>query len=403
MIKRRKTHRVQVGNIGIGGQEPIRIQSMANTPTADVEATADQVLALWEAGSELVRITVDTENAAKAVPEIKRRVRAAGSPVPLIGDFHYNGHLLLKEHPAMAESLDKYRINPGNVGKGDGREAGFRSICEAACRLGKPVRIGVNGGSLDQDLLGEMMRENAQKTPGKDPEEVLCECMITSALESADLASECGLKKDQIVLSCKVSHPLPLIRLYRRLSIKTDAPLHLGLTEAGLGTKGIVASSAALAVLLEEGIGDTIRISLTPLPGGERSEEVRVAQELLQSLGSRSFSPTVTACPGCGRTTSELYEQIARDVELYVKKNLNVWKKKYSGIEDLKIAVMGCVVNGPGEAKSADIGISLPGRGEKPQALVFRDGKKIATLKGDKDRLIWGFTKQIESYIQDKF
>ncbi|MDR7579356.1 MAG: flavodoxin-dependent (E)-4-hydroxy-3-methylbut-2-enyl-diphosphate synthase, partial [Armatimonadota bacterium] len=366
---RRRSVAVRVGPVTLGGGAPVAVQSMTNTDTADVEATVRQVRQLAEAGSELVRITVNTEDAARAVPRIVDRLRAAGVTVPLVGDFHYNGHLLLTRYPACAQALDKYRINPGNVGP-RGHDENFRAIVEAALRYGKPVRIGVNWGSLDPILLTELMEENAQRPEPLDAQAVTRLAMVESALRSARLAESFGLPHDRIVLSAKTSRPVDLIEVYRALADRCDYPLHLGLTEAGMGTRGVVASTAALAVLLHEGIGDTIRVSLTPPPGGDRTEEVRVAQQILQSLEIRTFFPQVSACPGCGRTTSTFFQEMAQQVQEYIRARMPDWKDRYPGVESLRVAVMGCVVNGPGESRHAHIGISLPGAGEEPKAPV---------------------------------
>jgi (E)-4-hydroxy-3-methylbut-2-enyl-diphosphate synthase len=382
MLSRRHATPVRIGNVTIGGGAPVVVQSMTNTDTADINATAAQVAALARAGSELVRITVDRAEAAAAVPYIRERLDILGVDAPLIGDFHYNGHTLLAEHPACAGSLAKYRINPGNVGFKDKRDRQFAEIVEIALRHGKAVRIGVNWGSLDQDLLTRLMDENAALLEPKDAREVMHEAIVQSALLSAARAIELGLGADRIVLSAKVSAVQDLIAVYAMLAARSDLALHLGLTEAGMGSKGIVASAAALAVLLQQGIGDTIRISLTPEPQGDRTLEVKVAQELLQSMGFRSFVPLVAACPGCGRTTSTTFQELARDIQDFIRESMPQWKRRYPGVETLNVAVMGCIVNGPGESKHADIGISLPGTGEAPAAPVFVDGKKVATLRG---------------------
>ncbi len=374
---------VRVGPVTIGGDAPVVVQSMTNTDTADVMATVVQVAQLARAGSELVRITVNSEQAAAAVAEIRQRLDAMGCGVPLVGDFHFNGHKLLQKYPDCAQALAKYRINPGNVGKGSRRDAQFAEMIELACRYDKPVRIGVNWGSLDQDLLARMMDENARLAEPREPVAVMHAALIRSALDSAAKAEELGLPHDRIVLSCKMSGVQDLIRIYRDLAARCDYPLHLGLTEAGMGTKGVVASTAALAVLLQEGIGDTIRISLTPEPGGERTEEVRVAQEILQALELRSFAPVVISCPGCGRTTSTFFQQLAQDIQAYIREQMPQWRQQYPGVEQMTVAVMGCVVNGPGESKHANIGISLPGTGEKPVAPVYVNGEKTVTLKGE--------------------
>ncbi len=398
---RHKTVGVKVGDISIGGHSPVVVQSMTNTDTADAEATARQVKALADAGSELVRITVNTEEAASQVAKIREILDAKGCNVPLIGDFHYNGHLLLTRYPECAEALAKYRINPGNVGFGKKKDLQFSTMIEKAIEYDKPVRIGVNWGSLDQELLTGLMDENAVHDNPKDTDEVMQEALIVSALSSADRAVELGLPKDHIVLSCKVSGVQKLISVYRDLASRSDYALHLGLTEAGMGSKGIVASTAAVGVLLQEGIGDTIRISLTPEPGGDRAREVIVAQEILQTMGLRSFTPQVTACPGCGRTTSTVFQELAENIQSYVRNQMPVWREKYQGVEDLSLAVMGCVVNGPGESKHSDIGISLPGTGEAPVAPVFIDGKKFTTLRGD--NIAGEFQKIVDDYIEQRY
>ncbi len=400
MTKRRSTVTVVVGGVGVGSGNPIVVQSMTNTDTADAEATARQAAELAVAGSELVRVTVNTDQAAQAVPAIVARLEAAGTAVPIVGDFHYNGHLLLTRHPDCARSLAKYRINPGNVGA-KRHDENFRTIIQVAVEHDKPVRIGVNWGSLDQQLLTEMMDDNARRPEPHDAREVTIEAMLESALRSATLAEETGLPHDRIILSAKVSGVQDLIEVYRRLAARCDYPLHLGLTEAGLGTKGVVASTAGLAVLLQEGIGDTIRISLTPRPGGDRAEEVRVAQQILQSLELRSFTPQVTACPGCGRTTSTFFQQMAEDIQDYIRAKLPVWREQYPGVEELKVAVMGCVVNGPGESKHANIGISLPGTFEEPKAPVYVDGRLFRTLRGD--GLVGEFLEILEEYVAEWF
>ena len=393
--QRRQTVVVDVGGVKVGGAHPIVVQSMTNTDTADVNATAAQVRALHEAGSELVRVTVNNEAAAEAVPDIVARVA-----VPVIGDFHYNGHLLLTKYPKCAAALAKYRINPGNVGA-KRRDENFRTIIEIALAHGKPVRIGVNWGSLDQQLLTEMMDENARRSDPRDAREVMIEAMLASALRSAELAEECGLPHDRIILSAKVSGVQDLVEVYRRLARRSDYPLHLGLTEAGMGAKGIIASTAGLSILLQEGIGDTIRVSLTPRPGGDRTEEVQVAQQVLQSLGLRSFTPQVSACPGCGRTTSTFFQEMAEDIETHLKERMATWRERYAGVETLRVAVMGCVVNGPGESKHADIGISLPGTFEEPKAPVYVDGKLKVTLKGDS--IVADFLKILEQYVETRY
>ena len=398
---RRRTIPVRIGQVTIGGDAPIVVQSMTNTDTADVEATTKQVAALSRAGSELVRITVDRAEAAVAVRHIRERLDVLGVETPLIGDFHYNGHTLLKEHPACAEALAKYRINPGNVGFKDKRARQFAEIIEIALKHGKAVRIGVNWGSLDQDLLTRLMDENAKLPEPKDAREVMHEAIVQSALLSAARAMELGMGADKIVLSAKVSAVQDLIAVYSMLAARSDLALHLGLTEAGMGSKGIVASSAALGVLLQQGIGDTIRISLTPEPGGDRTLEVKVAQELLQSMGFRSFVPLVAACPGCGRTTSTTFQELARDIQDFIRNEMPEWKRRYPGVETLNVAVMGCIVNGPGESKHADIGISLPGTGEAPAAPVFIDGKKVATLRGPGAAA--DFKQIVLDYIERRF
>jgi (E)-4-hydroxy-3-methylbut-2-enyl-diphosphate synthase len=383
----------------VGGGAPIVVQSMTMTDTADAVATARQCVELAEAGSELVRVTVNTPEAAAAVPEIKRRMQAAGCEAPLIGDFHYNGHILLTRFPDCARSLDKYRINPGNVGTGRRRDEQFATICAVARDNGKPVRIGVNGGSLDQELVVARMQENTDRDLGKSSEEIINECMVSSALQSTELALESGLTKNQIIISCKVSRPRDLIAVYRHLAGKTDQPLHLGLTEAGMGVKGLVWSSAALGVLLNEGIGDTIRISLTPRPGGDRREEVYAACELLQSLGLRSFAPSVTACPGCGRTTSTTFQELAERIQDYVREKMPEWKAAREGVETMTLAVMGCIVNGPGESKAANIGISLPGTGEAPNCPIYIDGQHVKTLRGTYEELSRAFQALVDDYV----
>jgi len=376
---------------------------MSNTDTADIEATTTQCRELAEAGSELVRITVNNEEAAHAVSEIKRRLRDSGCDVPLIGDFHYNGHVLLDRYPDCARSLDKYRINPGNVGHGQRRDENFAAICQIAVDNGKPVRIGVNGGSLNQDLVMAKMQENTDRDLGKTSEEILNDCMLVSALESTEMALDCGLRRDQIIISCKVSRPAELIAVYRRLAVETEQPLHLGLTEAGMGIKGLVWSASTMGILLSEGIGDTIRISLTPRPGGDRREEVYACMELLQALGLRSFAPSITACPGCGRTTSSTFQELAERVQQYVREKMPEWKHQYDGVETMSVAVMGCVVNGPGESKAANIGISLPGTGEAPHCPVYIDGQKFTSLKGTYEELSGAFRELIDDYVATKY
>ncbi len=382
-LARRQTRIVRVGGVEIGGGHPVVVQSMTNTDTADEVATALQVAQLARAGSEIVRITVNSQEAARAVPKIRERLLSMNLNVPLVGDFHFNGHKLLRENPACAETLDKLRINPGNVGRGAKRDDQFAQLIESACRFGKPVRIGVNWGSLDPTLLARIMDENARRPQPKDAMQIMREAMVISALESASKAEELGLPGGSIVLSCKVSGVQDLIAIYRDLANRCDYPLHLGLTEAGMGSKGIVASSAALSVLLQEGIGDTIRVSLTPEPNGDRTQEVMVAQEILQTMGLRAFTPLVAACPGCGRTTSTVFQELAQEIQTYVRARMPEWRLQYEGVENMTLAVMGCVVNGPGESKHADIGISLPGTGETPVAPVFVDGEKTVTLKGE--------------------
>ncbi|MCB1769710.1 MAG: flavodoxin-dependent (E)-4-hydroxy-3-methylbut-2-enyl-diphosphate synthase [Candidatus Competibacteraceae bacterium] len=400
-LPRRPCIAVRIGSITVGGDAPIVVQSMTNTDTADAEATARQVAELAEAGSELVRMTVNTEEAAAAVPVIQERLATQNVTVPLIGDFHFNGHKLLSKHPACAELLDKYRINPGNVGRGRKKDEQFATIVEIACRHDKPVRIGVNWGSLDQELAVRLMDENARLPEPQPAGEVMHEAMILSALESARRAEEIGLGHSRIILSVKMSGVQDLIAVYRKLAARCDYPLHLGLTEAGMGSKGIVASTAALAVLLQEGIGDTIRISLTPEPGGDRRQEVIVAQEILQAMGLRSFTPQVTACPGCGRTTSDYFQRLAQDIQSYLREQMPVWRTRYPGVEEMKVAVMGCVVNGPGESKQAHIGISLPGTGEIPVAPVYVDGEKTVTLKGE--RIAAEFQQIVANYVAQRF
>jgi (E)-4-hydroxy-3-methylbut-2-enyl-diphosphate synthase len=397
-IRRHPTVGVSVDHVRIGGGAPVVVQSMTNTDTADVEATVAQVADLARAGSELVRITVNTEEAARAVPRIRDRLDAAGVNAPLVGDFHFNGHKLLTRHPDCARSLSKYRINPGNVGRGSKRDPQFAAMIEVACRHEKPVRIGVNWGSLDQDLLTRLMDENSASEAPVDADEVVHRAMILSAIDSARRAEALGLGHDRIVLSCKMSGVQDLIAVYRALAAECDYPLHLGLTEAGMGSKGIVASTAALAVLLQEGIGDTIRISLTPEPGGDRTREVIVAQEILQTMGLRSFTPMVIACPGCGRTTSTYFQELAQQIQSHIRHRMPEWRETYDGVEELTVAVMGCVVNGPGESKHANIGISLPGTGERPVAPVYEDGAKTVTLKGG--AIAAEFQGLVEAYIE---
>lgn len=398
---RNKTTAVKVGHLTIGGDAPILVQSMTNTDTADRFATVKQIVELGQAGSEVVRITVNSEDAAKEVAHIRDQLDKMNCTVPIVGDFHFNGHKLLSKYPECAQALAKFRINPGNVGKGKKRDSQFADMIELACRYDKPVRIGVNGGSLDQELLARMMDENLKASSPLGTEEIFQRALITSALESAQRAEEIGLRHDQIILSCKVSGVQELISLYRSLAQQCDYPLHLGLTEAGMGSKGIVASTAALSVLLQEGIGDTIRISLTPEPGGPRTTEVQVAQEILQSLGLRAFTPMVIACPGCGRTTSTYFQQLAKDIQEFIQQQMPTWREQYHGVENMTVAVMGCVVNGPGESKNANIGISLPGTGEVPVAPVYVDGEKDVTLKGDK--IAEDFQSLLIEYIDKKY
>jgi len=395
MQPRRRTVVADVGGVKVGGAHPIVVQSMTNTDTADVDATAAQVRALHQAGSELVRVTVNNDAAAAAVPHIVAQV-----DVPVIGDFHYNGHLLLAKHAACARSLAKYRINPGNVGA-KRRDENFRTIIEIALANGKPVRIGVNWGSLDQQLLTDLMDENAQRPEPHDARDVMIDAMVQSAMRSAELAEQCGLPHDQIILSAKVSGVQDLVDVYRKLARLCDCPLHLGLTEAGMGAKGIIASAAGLAILLQDGIGDTVRMSLTPPPGGDRTEEVQVAQQILQSLGLRSFTPQVSACPGCGRTTSSFFQEMAEEIQTYLKQQMPLWRDRYTGVVALRVAVMGCVVNGPGESKHADIGISLPGTFEEPKAPVYVDGALRVTLKGD--AIVPEFLKILEEYVDARY
>ncbi len=400
-IQRRNSVQVSIGPIRVGGKAPIVVQSMTNTDTADVEGTAQQVKSLARAGSELVRITVNTAEAAEAVPHIRNRLDQLGVTVPLIGDFHFNGHKLLREHPGCAQALAKYRINPGNVGRGSKRDPQFAEMIETACRYGKPVRIGVNWGSLDQDLLTRLMDENSARAEPLSAQQIMRNAVVLSALESGRRAEELGLAHDRIILSAKVSGVQDLIAIYRDLGGRCDYPLHLGLTEAGMGSKGIVASTAGMSVLLQEGIGDTIRVSLTPEPGGDRTQEVIVAQEILQTMGLRSFLPLVTACPGCGRTTSTVFQELAQSIQTHIRHRMPEWRREYDGVEDMTVAVMGCVVNGPGESKHSNIGISLPGTGERPVAPVYEDGEKTVTLKGD--RIAQEFQDLLEQYVARKF
>ncbi len=403
IAKRHETVGVKVGKVQVGGGAPVVVQSMTNTDTADAASTTQQCLELAQAGSELVRITVNIPEAAAAVPEIKKRLLDQGCDVPIIGDFHYNGHVLLTKYPDCARDLDKYRINPGNVGHGQRRDEQFATICKIARDNHKPVRIGVNGGSLNQELVMRKMQENTDKDLGKTSEDIINECMVISALESTELALECGLRQDQIIISCKVSRPRDLVDIYRDLARKTDLPLHLGLTEAGMGAKGLVWSAASMGILLGEGIGDTVRVSLTPRPGGDRRDEVYAACELLQSLGLRTFAPSVTACPGCGRTTSTTFQELAESIQGYLRDQMPEWKRHYEGVEELKLAVMGCIVNGPGESKAANIGISLPGTGESPRCPVYIDGQKFTTLEGSYDQLSVAFQNLVNDYISTKY
>lgn len=400
-LPRRQSIPVQVGNVTVGGNAPVVVQSMTNTDTADEVATAIQIAELAASGSEIVRITVNTLEAAQAVPGIKARLKHMGIDVPLVGDFHFNGHKLLSQCPECAEALDKYRINPGNVGRGKKRDEQFATMIEIAVKYNKPVRIGVNWGSMDQALLAKLMDENAQLDEPRDPKSVMFETVIRSALESAETAEKLGLAKNKIILSCKMSDVQDLITVYRALAERCDYALHLGLTEAGMGSKGIVASTAALAILLHDGIGDTIRISLTPEPGAARTKEVTVAQEILQTMGLRAFVPLVTACPGCGRTSSTYFQELAEQIQNYLREQMPVWASKYQGVESMSVAVMGCVVNGPGESKHANIGISLPGTGETPVAPVYEDGEKTVTLKGD--NIAAEFQALVNAYIERSY
>jgi (E)-4-hydroxy-3-methylbut-2-enyl-diphosphate synthase len=400
-IQRRKTFNATIGGVRVGSNAPVMVQSMTNTDTADIPGTINQVAALARAGSEIVRVTVNNDDAAKAIPSIVEGLEKQGVRVPIVGDFHYNGHLLLTKYPGCAEGLAKYRINPGNSSIGRKGDDNFRTMIEVAVKHQKPVRIGVNWGSLDQALLTRMMDENSLLPEPKDAREVTMEAIVVSALTSAKLAEQFGLRPDQIILSAKVSGVQDLIDVYRILASRCEYPLHLGLTEAGMGAKGIVASSAAMAVLLQEGIGDTIRVSLTPAPGGDRTEEVRVAQQILQSLGIRSFTPQVTACPGCGRTTSTFFQEMAEQIQTYLRQQMPVWKVNHTGVEEMKVAVMGCVVNGPGESKHASLGISLPGTAEEPKAPVYVDGRLFTTLKGDK--IVPEFIKILDDYVDSHY
>lgn len=400
-VRRRHTVAVSVGGVAVGGSAPIVVQSMTNTDTADVAATVSQVADLALAGSELVRVTVDTEEAARAVPVIRDELSRRGFATPLIGDFHFNGHRLLAKYPKCAQALAKYRINPGNVGRGAKRDGQFAAMIETACRYGKAVRIGVNWGSMDQELVARMMDDNSRSTEPKSNDEMVRRIILKSALENAARAEELGLGRDRIILSCKMSGVQDLIAVYRGLAEQSDYALHLGLTEAGMGSRGIVASTAALAVLLQEGVGDTIRISLTPEPGGARTEEVVVAQEILQSMELRSFAPMVIACPGCGRTSSSYFQQLAQDIQIYLRERMPQWREQYPGTEEMTVAVMGCVVNGPGESKHANIGISLPGSGEEPVAPVYEDGVKTVTLNGN--RIAMDFQKIVDAYVASHY
>lgn len=401
MVKRRESVPVKVGNTVIGGRAPVLVQSMTNTPTEDYKATAEQIKELAQAGSEIVRITVNTRDAAAAVPKIVAELEKQSLDIPIVGDFHYNGHLLLTDFPDCARLLAKYRINPGNVGWGERHDENFQRMIDAALKWEKPVRIGVNWGSLDQDLLAKMMDENAQSKEPVDSHEVLIQAIVESAIQSAKMAEKLGLTRDKIILSAKVSEVPDMIEVYRRLASRCDHALHLGLTEAGMGMKGTVASTAALAVLLMDGIGDTIRVSLTPRPGASRTEEVEICQQILQSIGLRSFTAQVTACPGCGRTTSTLFQEMAEDIQKYLVEQRPNWQKLYPGSEELKVAVMGCIVNGPGESKHANIGISLPGTGEDPKAPVFVDGQHVTTLSGA--TIVPEFIKMLDSYVQKRY
>jgi len=401
MIARRKSRSVKVGSVTIGGNSPVVVQSMTNTDTADIEGSVAQIASLARAGSEIVRVTVNNDESAAAVPHIRERLEARGIHVPLVGDFHFNGHKLLKAHPACAEALAKLRINPGNVGRGSKRDPQFAEMIEVACRYDKPVRIGVNWGSLDQDLLTRMMDENSSRSEPWPAIEVMREAIVVSALDSAKRAEELGLAGDKIVISAKVSGVQDLIAVYGNLAGRCDYPLHLGLTEAGMGSKGIVSSTAGIGVLLQRGIGDTIRVSLTPEPGGDRTQEVIVAQEILQTMGLRSFTPMVIACPGCGRTTSTYFQELAQKIQGHIRHRMPEWRKRHTGVEEMTVAVMGCVVNGPGESKHANIGISLPGTGEHPVAPVYEDGEKTVTLKGE--RIAEEFQDLVERYIERTF
>src|SRR6476469_294971 len=402
-VRLHRTAGVRVGSVQVGGGAPVVVQAMTMTDTADAAATAQQCIELAEAGSEMVRVTVNVPEAAAAVHEIKRRMLDAGVTAPLIGDFHYNGHLLLTRFPDCAQALDKYRINPGNVGTGRRRDEQFATICKVARDRNKPVRIGVNGGSLNQELVVAKMQENTDRNLGRTSEEIINECMVLSAVQSTELAIVSGLRRDQIIISCKTSRPRDLIAVYRELSKKTDQPLHLGLTEAGMGAKGLVWSASAMGILLNEGIGDTIRVSLTPRPGGDRREEVYAACELLQALGIRSFAPSVTACPGCGRTTSSTFQELAERTQAYIRERMPEWQGQYVGVDTMTVAVMGCVVNGPGESKAASIGISLPGTGEEPSCPVYIDGKHTTTLRGTYEELDAAFRALVDAYVAAKY
>jgi (E)-4-hydroxy-3-methylbut-2-enyl-diphosphate synthase len=401
LILRRQTSKVLVGHVPVGGDAPVVVQSMTNTDTADAASTVKQILELWQAGSEIVRITVNSPEAAAQVANIRQQLDAQGCSVPLVGDFHYNGHKLLSTYPECAMALAKYRINPGNVGKGSKRDDQFSAMIETAIEYDKPVRIGVNWGSLDQEKMAKMMDANAKSVNPLSSDALMREALIQSALESAEQAEAIGLAHDKIIISCKVSDVQDLVLVYRDLAKRCDYPLHLGLTEAGMGSKGIVASTAALSLLLQEGIGDTIRVSLTPEPGESRTKEVVVAQEILQTMGIRSFTPLVTACPGCGRTTSTYFQELAQDIQRYLREQMPIWRKQYPGVESMSVAVMGCVVNGPGESKQANIGISLPGSGETPVAPVFVDGVKTVTLKGD--HIAEEFQRIVDQYVRDHY
>ena len=398
---RRKSLQVAIGAVRVGGSAPIVVQSMTNTDTADIDGTTQQIKDLARAGSEMVRVTVNTSEAAAAVPHIRERLDKQGISTPIIGDFHFNGHKLLREHPACAEALSKYRINPGNVGRGSKRDPQFAEMIEMACQYGKPIRIGVNWGSLDQDLLTRLMDENSASATPRSAQQIMRSAVALSALESAQRAVDIGMPRDRIILSAKVSGVQDLIAIYSDLGSRCDYPLHLGLTEAGMGSKGIVASTAGMSVLLQQGIGDTIRVSLTPSPGGDRTQEVIVAQEILQTLGLRSFTPMVIACPGCGRTTSTYFQELAERIQSHIRHRMPEWRREYTGVEDMSVAVMGCVVNGPGESKHANIGISLPGTGERPIAPVYEDGEKTVTLKGD--HIAEEFQELVEKYIARSF